>query len=352
MPGVRELARAEIVALDLPLPRSRDAGLWLDANESWEDSEGRARGRNRYPGPLEEVAARLAPRYGVDAARICLTRGSDDGIDALTRVFCRAGVDAVQVTPPTFHMYAHSARIQGASVVATPRDPEDFSLDVGRVLADWRPAVKLLYLCTPNNPSGSEIPAADILDLCRALTGKSLVVVDEAYAEFSASPGMAAYIATQPNLAVLRTLSKAWALAGERCGLLLADPEVIALVRQVLPPYPLATSSLEAAAASLAPAVEQMMAARVRQLVSERNRVATALAAVPAVLRVYPSAANFLLVRCSAAASMQQQLLEVGVRVRGFKEPGLADCLRITIGNGADNDRLLAALHQEERRRA
>jgi histidinol-phosphate aminotransferase len=348
MSGVRELARPEIAALVAYIPATRSESILMDSNESWQDMHGNSRGLNRYPAPLTLASARLAPRYGVRPDQILLTRGSDDAIDALSRVFCRAGQDAVQVTPPTFHMYSLSARIQGDAVLETPRTLPDFAFDIGQVLEDWRPAVKLLYICTPNNPTGNETPAADIQRLCRALAGRSLVVVDEAYAEFSSTPSAAHYLDEYPNLVVLRTLSKAWALAGERCGVLLADPDVIHLVRQVLPPYPMAVSSLEAALRTLEPSAERAMQARVEHVVHERTRLAEAIAKLPGVRRVYPSAANFLLARFTDAAGLQQALSAAGLRVRPLKQPGLQDCLRITIGSRAENDRLLALLRELE----
>jgi histidinol-phosphate aminotransferase len=209
--------------------------------------------------------------------------------------------------------------------------------------------VKLLHVCTPNNPTGGETPAAAIELLCRALADRALVVVDEAYAEFSAAPSAARLLDDHPNLVVLRTLSKAWALAGARVGLLLANPDVIELVRRVLPPYPLAAASLEAVAASLEPSALAAMQARIVRVAEERSRLASALAALACVRRVYPSAANFLLVRFTQAQVLRRSLLEAGIRVRGFEDPDLEDCLRITIGSRAENDRLLALLAAQER---
>lgn len=350
MSWVRKLARPEITALDACVPGPRPEAVLLDANEVWEDTAGNAHGLNRYPAPMNGICARLAPRYGVTPAQILLARGSDDGIDALTRAFCRAGHDAVQVMPPTFPMYTLAARIQGAEVISTPRSLPDFELDVAQVLEDWRPAAKLVFVCTPNNPTGNEVAGQDIQRLCRALAGKALVVVDEAYGEFSGAQSAAHYLDEYPNLVVLRTLSKAWALAAERCGVLLAHHEVINLTRQVLPPYPLAASSLVAAAQSMEANAQSRMQMRISHVAAERARLTQAFASLPAARRVYPSAANFLLVKFVTAAGVHRALLAAGVRVRDFKatEAGLENCLRITIGSTAENDRLLAVLKEFE----
>jgi histidinol-phosphate aminotransferase len=243
-------------------------------------------------------------------------------------------------------MYSVAARIQGADVVTVPlRADVDFALDERTVLEKCTADVKLVFLCSPNNPTGNLLSEDSIVSLTRALEGRAVVVVDEAYIEFSGAQSLARRISDLPQLAILRTLSKAYALAGARCGTLLADPEVIALLRKVIPPYAIAQLSMEVVLKTLEPAQLAISAARLATLVSERDRVLAAFAKLPSVTRVWPSASNFALVEFTDAAlalarSRGAQLL---IRdVRGY--PGLGRCLRITVGSPEQNNRLLDAL--------
>src|SRR6185437_6976687 len=199
----------------------------LHANElPWRplDDDSRA-GLNRYPEPQPRALIdRLAELYAVAPASLLVGRGSDEAIDLLTRAFCRAGSDAVLVCPPTFGMYSVCARIQGAEVLQTPLTAADgFALDEHAVLERCAPAVKLVFLCSPNNPTGNLLDEGAILRIARRLAGRALLVVDEAYIEFADRSSLARLVAEVPNLAILRTLSKAYGLAGARCGALIAD---------------------------------------------------------------------------------------------------------------------------------
>jgi histidinol-phosphate aminotransferase len=259
MSWIQGLARPEIVAL-----KAYEHAIWepslerLHANElPWRSFMDRSEaGLNRYPEPQPHLLVeRLAALYGVSEKRVLVGRGSDEGIDLLVRGFCRAGQDSVVICPPTFGMYAVAARIQGAGVLSVPLLAErGFALDESAVLARCTADVKLVFLCTPNNPTANLLDEQAILRLARALLGKAIIVIDEAYIEFSAAQSLARYVADLPNLAVLRTLSKAYALAGARCGTLIADPEVITLLRKVIPPYALTQLTLEAVLKQLEPA--------------------------------------------------------------------------------------------------
>lgn len=345
-----DLARPEIRALE---PYSH--AVWdprlerLHANESpWRvPSDVSIAGLNRYPEPQpRELVAALASLYGVTAPQLLLGRGSDEAIDLLTRAFCTAGQDAVLVCPPTFGMYAVAARIQGARVIPVPlRREAGFALDVEALVAALSPAVKLVYLCTPNNPTGNEIPAPQVLEVLAACAGRSLVVVDEAYGEFASHPGFASRLAEFPQLVVLKTLSKAHGLAGARIGSLLADPRIVALLRRIIPPYAIAQPAVEAALKALQPAALAVAQARVASTIEQRERLAAALTKLPAVLRVWPSAANFLLVEFSDAAAALDAIAAAGLLVRDFRNhPGLGAALRITVGTPEQNERLLGSL--------
>ena len=249
--SIEALARAEIVAMKPYSSARREApgvGVLLNANESPRALlDGTAASAlNRYPDPQPpELVAALARLYGQPEERVLVTRGSDEGIDLLTRVFCRAGQDAILQCPPTFGMYRIAAQIQGADIVSVPRDARNgYRLDraaVLRALAEDE-RIRLVFLTSPNNPTGDAIEPEFLAELLAATGGRSIVVVDEAYAEFSQQPSALGLIADHDNLVVLRTLSKAFASAGLRCGTVLAQPPLISLLRRVIAPYPLRLS--------------------------------------------------------------------------------------------------------------
>jgi len=344
---VLSLIRPEILALT-PYSSARkeaQAGrVWLDANENPQTP---AAGRpllNRYPEPQPpDLLARLADYYEVPADQILVTRGSDEGIDLLLRAFCRAGQDAILVTPPTYGMYAVSAAIQHARVVGVPLTAaKNFALDADAVLAAATPDVKLVFLCSPNNPTGALLDRATILRIARDLLGRAVVVVDEAYVEFAGTPSLARELADQPNLVVLRTLSKAFGLAGARCGVTLARPELIAVLQKIIAPYPVPTPVLQAALAVLTPAGLAAARTSVAALVAERQRLAAALAVLPAVRRVWPSDSNFLLLTVTDSARVMTATRAAGVVLRDrSRDHGLAQCVRMTMGTPEENNAAL-----------
>ncbi|MCC7200335.1 MAG: histidinol-phosphate transaminase [Gammaproteobacteria bacterium] len=349
MTSVLPLARPEIAALEPYSHAHWDPSLErLHANENpWRVAgDATTGGLNRYPEPQpHELVERLAGLYGVTPAQVLVGRGSDEGIDLLVRGFCRAGLDSVLTFPPTFGMYKVAARIQGAGVVEVPLRADDgYSLDVDAALAAWHPGVKLVFVCTPNNPTGNAVDPSAIERLLLELSGRSLVVVDEAYAEFTPAASLARRLAEFPNLAVLRTLSKAYALAGARIGTVLASAEIIGLLRRMIPPYALPVASIEAALAATTPVELQRACERVGVLIAERERLRQRMGALPLVVGVLPSDANFLLVRCRDAGRLLAAGVAAGLLVRDVRsQPGLGDCLRVSIGTPEQNERLLAA---------
>ncbi len=321
-------------------------GVLLNANESpWpHDPE---QPLHRYPDPQPAaLKERLAALYGVDPSQLLVGRGSDEAIDLLVRAFCRGGRDAILIQSPTFGMYAVAAAVQDAAVVDVPLcldRAEPF--DVEAVLRATTPVTRIVFVCAPNNPTGGLVARADILRLAAALADRALVVVDEAYIEFADAPGVSADVAATPNLAVLRTLSKAHALAGARIGCLIAAPGIVATLRRIMAPYPLPTPCIEAALAAMAPAALAATRRRVALVTRERERVAAALGACDFVREVLPSQANFLCVRFFDAESEARRLREAGLIVRDVRRhPALSDALRIGIGAPEENDRVLAVL--------
>ena len=327
-----------------------DGEVWLNANESpWPSRASGAEMVRRYPEPQPAaLRSALAGLYGCAPAQLLAGRGSDEGIDLLVRALCRPGADAVLVTPPTFGMYAVCARLHGTRVVEVPllEGEDGYRCDFAAVArAAAIEAVKLVFLCSPGNPAGNLLPLDAIEALARELEGRAVVVVDEAYLEYARQPSAATLLGRQRNIAVLRTLSKAHALAAARIGCVVADVELIALLQRCQAPYPLPAPCSELAGRALERQARDSTDAHVATVVAERGRLLAAFEAAPQVRRVYPSSANFLLVRFADAEAAYTRLLAAGVVVRDLRAvPGLSDGLRITIGSPPQNSRVIKVL--------
>lgn len=349
MNPIVERARPDIRALTPYSHAAWEPSLTrLHANElPWRvEGDMSAAGLNRYPEPqpppLVEGLARL---YGVRTEQLLVGRGSDEAIDLLMRVFCRAGVDNVIISPPTFGMYGVAARIQGAEVRTVPlRADLGFALDEAAVLARVDEHTKLVFVCTPNNPTANAVPFEMLVRLAQQLAGRAMLVVDEAYIDFASVPSLCGVLDQLPNLAVLKTLSKAHGLAGARVGALIAAPEVIQLARKVIPPYAITELTVEAVAPLLEPAAIDAMRARVAALLAERARLAAGLARSPLVAKVWPSDANFLLVDCTDADAVLARVRGAGLIIRDVRQPVLPRALRFTVGTPEQNDRVLESL--------
>ena len=343
------LARPEILALepfDLGDRAADPDAIKLDANESpfGPLSGGSlAAGVNRYPEPQpQRLRAVMASLYGVGPNQFLVTRGGDDAIDLLCRTFLRGAEDKVAVTSPSFSAYAHFARVQGAGVLDIPLTA-DFDLDaaavIDRVKADTR--TKLLFLCTPNNPTGNAVDPADILRIADALPDV-MILADEAYLEFSDTPSLAAEAVARSNLLVLKTLSKAFALAGARVGGLVGPAETLEIVSRALPPYPLPTLSIAAALDALQPARRAVHRERIAQLLAERERIAPLLAQSPFVRKVFSSAGNFLFLETADTERLAARLAADGIRVR-YRPKAAPGGIRLSVGTRQENDAALAA---------
>jgi histidinol-phosphate aminotransferase len=350
MSWLAQLARPDIRALKAYEHARWEPGLVrLNANElPWRAAgDDSVAGLNRYPEPHpHELTHALARLYGVPEDMVLAGRGTDEAIDLLARAYCRAGQDAVMICPPTFGMYAVSARIQGAEVLETPLKRESgYRLDAEALLSRCTPAVKLVFVCSPNNPTGNLLEAAAIEQLARALEGRAIVVVDEAYVEFAGTASLLPRLGELSGLVLLRTLSKAYGLAGARCGVLLAHPEIIALLRKVIQPYAVTQLTIEAVFRMLEPAALNAARSRVATLMAERPRVAAALERAPGVRKVWPSAANFLLVEFEQPAAAMARAHAAGILVRDVSaQPGVQQGLRISLGTPEQNDALIASL--------
>jgi len=318
----------------------------LNANEApWSGSDAFRRPLNRYP-EIRPAGLRetLAARFGCPPSKLLVTRGSSEAIDLLIRVFCRTGIDSIAVTSPSFSMYAHYARIQGAELISVAGDPEDnFTPDPDALLAACTDNTRLVFLCSPNNPTGGVAPRSVIEQLLRARADRSVVVVDEAYIEFSNERSTADLLDDYPNLVVLRTLSKALGFAGARCGAVLGPEGVIDILSAVQAPYALSTPVVECVEDALSGEGLDKAARRVAEIVAERDRLAAELATLRIVTKVWPSSANFLLVRVREADTVMVATRKAGILLRYFGGE-LSGCVRISIGSPAENRALLDAL--------
>jgi len=305
---------------------------------------------NRYPeNPPTELRSRLAEHYGVSPDNLLATRGSTEAIDLLIRAFCRAGRDNIVITPPTFVMYRAYADIQGAGTISYPLRPEqDFALDIDALISTCTEASKLIFVCSPNNPTGGIVPRSEVVRLLKAREKQSIVIVDEAYIEFSDSDSMADLVTEHDNLVVLRTLSKALALAGARCGAAICNSSLIRILARVLPPYAIATPVIDCVLRALSD-YEAKGETQITETIAERERMTDLLASNDLVRKAWPSQANFLLVKFRDLETVQSRLRADNILIRDFGDDSeLENCARVTIGNHDENNRLLAALRQPE----
>ncbi len=354
--NIRSIARPEIVAMK-PYVSARNSaasdGILLNANEApyplVEDAQWQRLSLNRYPSQQPaQLKARLAGLYAVAESNLLLTRGSDEGIDLLTRVFCRPGRDAIVECSPCFGMYRIAATIQGAQVIDVRRLAGnglriDFS-KLERVIND-QSAIRLVFLTSPNNPTGDLIERVELERVLKACQDKALVVLDEAYIEFSGAESAIGLLGQYPQLVVLRTLSKAWAAAGVRCGTVIADAEVINLLQRVIAPYPLAATVVDAALrATSGDTISRQQ--RLLEMVREGKRdLLEFLTTRDWVTELWGGEANFVLMRLAAAGELVNWCADHGIRIRDFSsQPMLEGCVRLTIGNPDEMTELKSAL--------
>ena len=356
MSGVLDLLRPDLRDF-AGYSSARRTGLrgsvWLNANESPEASlaDG-GLGLNRYPDPQPRaLRERMASLYGVAPEQLMVTRGSDEGIDLLVRAFCRAGRDAVAIAPPCFGMYAVCARVQGAPLVAVPllESEGQWRLDVDGIVDSVASLdVRVVFLCSPANPTGQALDLDTIRTLAAALAGRAVLVIDEAYGEYSAISSATTMLGEFPGLVVLRTLSKAYALAGARIGAVLGDASLIAVLRNLSAPYPVPAPSAALALAALSDAAVAQARQRCTLAVEQREALRRGLLSLPEVLRVYPSQGNYLLVRFAQTQAVFDRLLTAGIVVRDMRAMDrLGDALRISVGTPAENAALLATLQRQ-----
>lgn len=339
---VESLVRKNILSLK-PYSSARDefhgiATVYLDANESPYPSE-----YNRYPDPHQlKLKKRISELKNVSVDQIFLGNGSDEPIDLLIRAFCEPGVDNVLIPQPTYGMYTVSANINAVEINTVSFTPE-FDIDLQATQNAWDENTKLIFLCSPNNPSGNLLNIEKIKAILTSFSG--LVIVDEAYIDFANSVSLISLLAQFQNLVVLQTLSKAWGLAAIRLGMCFAHPPIIEVLNKIKPPYNISGLSQTVALESLGQVEKKDH--WVKEILSERERMKSELLSTKLVEKVFPSDANFLLVKVKEAKAVYQQLIARGVVIRDRSSITLCNnCLRITIGTPKENNSLLTELRK------
>lgn len=343
MKNLQDLVRPNIWALE-PYSCARDefkgvdAHVFLDANESPYNGP-----LNRYPDPLQEnVKAKLAPIKGVQPKQIFLGNGSDEAIDLVYRVFCNPGKDNVVAIAPTYGMYKVCAAINDVEYRTVMLD-DNYQVSAEKVLGATDANTKVIWLCSPNNPTGNDLERKEVEKIVGGFDG--IVVVDEAYSEFSSLMPLRLQIGQYPNLLVLNTFSKAWGSASIRLGMAFANEEIISLFNKVKYPYNVNKLTQDKALEMLS---DLMTVDRwIGQIKREREHMLPALQELPICQKVYPSSANFILVKVTDANAIYKYLVQKGIIVRNRNRVELCgNCLRITVGTQQENNELFSALRQ------
>lgn len=317
-----------------------EASVYLDANENAFGSP-LDQNYNRYPDPLQyEVKKRLSEIKGVPPRNIFLGNGSDEAIDILVRAFCNPGVDNVILVPPTYGMYEVSANINDIHIKKVPLT-EEFQLNLESIAEAIDEHTKLIFVCSPNNPTGNSMNRDDVETLLANFNG--IVVVDEAYINFSRQKTFIQELTEYANLVVLQTLSKAWGLAGLRVGMAFASEEIIEVMNKVKPPYNINDASQQLALKALQN-IDQVNS-WIRETLAQRDKLVLELKDYEFVIDIYPSDANFILVKTTDAKGIYNFLVQKGIIVRDRSKVTLCEgCLRITVGTPGENNILLEAL--------
>lgn len=341
---IEELVRPNILKLK-PYSSARDefkgeASVFLDANENAFGSP-YSQNYNRYPDPLQmNLKQKIASIKGVPPQHIFLGNGSDEGIDVLFRIFCEPNQDQVIICPPTYGMYKVSAEINAVETIEIPLTSQ-FQLNVADILKAISTQTKMLFICSPNNPTGNTMHFDDVEFLLNNFPG--VVVIDEAYINYSKSRSLISLLTEYDNLVILQTLSKAWGLAGIRLGMAFSNSLIIDLMNKVKPPYNINDSTAQIAEEALNNI--SVVNEQIKLTVKERDKLVQALYDNKLSDQVYPSDANFILAKFNDANEIYQKLLNEGIVVRNRSSIKLCEnCLRITIGTAEENDQLIQAL--------
>ncbi len=345
--SIERLIQPHLLSLK-PYSSARDefegeASVYLDANENNLGSLAAGKGYNRYPDPHQTaLKEKLALLKGLTPEQIFIGNGSDEAIDLLVRLVCKPGKDEILLLPPTYGMYEVSANIHNVGIQRVALD-ERFQPVFEKIGLKQTEQTKILFLCSPNNPTGNLIDPQTVEKLIQDFAG--IVVVDEAYIDFTDTPSWSTRLAEFTNLVVLQTLSKAWGMAGLRLGMAFASPEIIGFLNKIKPPYNINAATQELVLNALDKTAQLKYMLQVIQ--QERIRLVEQFQELPLIQKVYPSDANFVLVQVPDANDLYQFLLEKGVVVRNrTNQTGCEGCLRITIGTPIENNHLLKSLKE------
>ncbi len=321
---------------------SGTATIFLDANENSFGSPFSVN-YHRYPDPLQvEIKNKVAEFENVKQNEIFIGNGSDEAIDLLFRIFCEPKTDNILICPPTYGMYEVSAEINDVAIKRANLT-KDFQLNVNLINETIDKNTKLLFVCSPNNPTGNSIKRDDILSLAENFNG--IIVVDEAYIHFSREKSLVAEINNFPNLVILQTFSKAWGLAGLRIGMAFANVAIIELMNKVKPPYNISQIAQEAVLQAFGNKLS--VDKTVKDIIFEREKLIKRLISLPIIINNYPTDANFVLVKTFDANLVYQHLISVGIVVRNRNNVELCEgCLRITVGTPEENDKLIETLEK------
>ncbi|CAL4326164.1 histidinol-phosphate transaminase [Buchnera aphidicola] len=325
----------------------RSGDIWLNANESPTSVFFKLKKKsfNRYPEcQPKELISYYANYANVSCDQVLVTRGADEGIELLIKAFCEPGKDAIIYCPPTYDMYGINARIHGVKIKEIPTIKDSWQLDLLNIKSNLN-SVKLVYICNPNNPTGNIILKQDLISLLKMTLGHCLIIIDEAYIEFSPQESMTRYLNAYPNLVILRTLSKAFALAGIRCGFALAKKNIINILNKVIAPYPISIPVADIAIQSLETDYIEFMKNRVFDLNSNRVFLMNELNKLACVEKVFESHANYILVQFFMFEKIFYTLWDKGIVLRNQNDKiNLKKCLRISIGTRLECFRLIQEL--------
>lgn len=318
-------------------------GIFLDANENSFGSPLDAN-YNRYPDPLQlDVKEKLGKIKGLPIQNIFLGNGSDEAIDILFRAFCNPGVDNIIICPPTYGMYEVSANINDVKIKRVPLTSEEFQLDTENILKAIDNNTKLIFICCPNNPTGNGVKWEAIKKILENFSG--LVIIDEAYINFARYRSLIPELLNYPNLVILQTLSKAWGLAGLRVGMAFASEPIIDIFNRIKPPYNINIASQKLVLEALNNT--DKINAWIKETVEERDKLSAELAMLPFIIKVYPSDANFILVKTNDPLAIYNYLVTKKIIIRDRSKVELCEgCLRITVGTKEENKKLIDTLKE------
>lgn len=344
--SVLNLIRPDLINMKGYIPTGDELDCRLHANElPWTPLPLNEVALNHYPDPRLEckLQEQIAALYQIDSDQLLITRGSDDALDFLMRLFLIAGKDSFMQFPPTFPMYEFYAKLQQASIINCPLElDKGFSLPLEKLNSLWQPNCKLIMLCSPNNPTANMVDLSTISRLCEDYKDKAVIVVDEAYIEFSKLESAVRLLPLFDNLIILRTLSKAYGMANLRLGSIITQSPLIKVMRNAMPPYTLSDTVMSLALQALAD--KNWFSSKIELILAERERLSAELKKSQWIDTIYPTSTNFILVESSRAQALASWFAELGIGVRYFPLGSLQNKLRITVGEASQNQRLLAAL--------